>query len=403
MGGYEVRLKDWEDALTRIRDPSREDWEKRTVYMVRGLFFATNSGSHLRGFQENIPLQYRSIPGIYQFTASILSSSTHTGLSRRVQSISLPRHHQDQSTDQPKCKGFALVTLSTTELAERLAEEWPWRRDPSSPKSGAKDNSDIHDAARFGFRVLRKARWDQLKEEYQARRVQLLQQVAESGSRRVALNGAEEGNNEFDEPPPPTIQKRKRSPAPAEPEIPAKPVTTLSSPYPSGCLAFVKNVHLETNKTTLKTLFLRAFPDASSAGAIDYVDYNKGMDSVSDSFAHICTVLMIIQCHLRLATSEHASHLSAYFTENPIIQTTGLDNSGMSAGDKGKPIVVELVAGTREKLYWDKVPEKVRRQAVQKSVSGDATLSGTETVNIDAALEVGEGGQRRRKRKKNGE
>lgn len=30
-----------------------------------------------------------------------------------------------------------------------------------------------------------------------------------------------------------------------------------------------------------------------------------------------------------------------------------------------KPIIVELVEGKKEELYWEKVPEKSRRQAVQ--------------------------------------
>ena len=61
-----------------------------------------------------------------------------------------------------------------------------------------------------------------------------------------------------------------------------------SAPFPPGCLVFVRNVHPETNKTTLKTLFsAHAFgrdssaASSSSAVAIDYVDYNKGMTSVS--------------------------------------------------------------------------------------------------------------------------
>lgn len=34
-GGYEVRLKDWRDALHRARNSAREEWESRMIYMVR--------------------------------------------------------------------------------------------------------------------------------------------------------------------------------------------------------------------------------------------------------------------------------------------------------------------------------------------------------------------------------
>lgn len=65
--------------------------------------------------------------------------------------------------------------------------------------------------------------------------------------------------------------------------------------YPVGCLAFVKHVHPETNKTTLRDLFSVAFagqPSQSGQGTqIDYVDFQKGMDSVSPSVP-LSTVLV---------------------------------------------------------------------------------------------------------------
>lgn len=49
------------------------------------------------------------------------------------------------------------------------------------------------------------------------------------------------------------------------------------APFPPGCLVYVRGVHPETNRTTLKALFAaRGFgPDA-----LDYVDYSKGMGTV---------------------------------------------------------------------------------------------------------------------------
>jgi xRRM domain len=56
--------------------------------------------------------------------------------------------------------------------------------------------------------------------------------------------------------------------------------------YPHGCLAFIKNVHPETNKTTLKELLSAAFRqdgEAATGQEVDYVDYLKGIDSVRPS------------------------------------------------------------------------------------------------------------------------
>lgn len=85
------------------------------------------------------------------------------------------------------------------------------------------------------------------------------------------------------------VGPRKRPASPAKPETlreeSSRVVTTLASPYPLGCLLFVRNVHPETNKTTLKTLFSSGLTAGGAEGGvlpegIDYVDFNKGMDSV---------------------------------------------------------------------------------------------------------------------------
>jgi hypothetical protein len=50
--------------------------------------------------------------------------------------------------------------------------------------------------------------------------------------------------------------------------------------YPVGCLVFVKNLNQDTNKTVLRSLLASAF-STESPDCIDYVDYTKGLDSVS--------------------------------------------------------------------------------------------------------------------------
>ncbi len=230
--------------------------------------------------QESIPLSSRTVPGIFHFASSL---SSHSGTTPDVQNITLPPHHQDRPGDAPRCKGFALVTFSDNETVTRLVDEWPWlpRRTDVSADEG-EGSSAAHEAVKFGFRVLAKARWDELKEEYLAYRQQLLDQVADANNVDASLrtDAAEVGDaqDETDD----VVMEDANSNVRA--------TLDPSAPFPPGCLVFVRNVHPETNKTTLKTLFTtHAFGAASATSTLDYVDYNKGMTSVrASTFTSSC-------------------------------------------------------------------------------------------------------------------
>jgi len=87
---------------------------------------------------------------------------------------------------------------------------------------------------------------------------------------------------------------------------------------------------------------------------------------------HTDVQLTCSQCHLRLTTPRQVKILVEYFAENPVVQLQGLDASGASldsADATSKPITMEVVQGKREEVYWERVPEKVRRQAVQKAIA----------------------------------
>ncbi|THH31922.1 hypothetical protein EUX98_g2290 [Antrodiella citrinella] len=340
VGGYEIRLKEGEDALNRARNSNREIWETSTVYMFVGKHTPT------------VSLDSRNIP--------VLVYDTGTRL-------------------------VIIFDWVNCELANRLVEEWHWQRKSGvdEDKESLDSNTLLHDAHKFGFRVLHKSRWDELKEEYLARRTQLLERVAAKADDEMEVDphkNEEEEEETFS-------HKRKRSPTPpplppplAPPATkPSQSTTTLHSRYPHGCLIFVKNVHPETNKTTLRTLFSRAFPDEQQGVGLDYVDFTKGMNS----------------CYLRLATPTHTTHLLAHFKDTPTTQTHGLDTTG-SSNASINAVVMEVVDGKREELYWEKVPEKVRRQAVEKAVKGLSRGGGE-------AGDGGEGGQRKRQRKRRGE
>ena len=103
-----------------------------------------------------------------------------------------------------------------------------------------------------------------------------------------------------------------------------------------------------------------------------------------------------------MATPKHTETLAAHFTDFATAQTKGLDDEGSPPTQGLKAITVEVVGGTREELYWLKVPEKLRRQAVEKAVKGlhfeDNSLDREQKRTVDGEPDVG--GEQTRKSKK---
>ncbi|KAH9833803.1 uncharacterized protein C8Q71DRAFT_860076 [Rhodofomes roseus] len=351
LGGYEVRRRDWPEALRRIHQLTEDDWAARSVYV------------------ENIPFQYRTTAAIARFIHSLTVSPSSSEPSMPTQHIWLPPHVQDKPGDQPKCKGFALISVSTLAQAENLAHDWPWdvRR---TDLYNVADTAEAQEAVKFGFRVMPRARWDALREEYLAYRQTLLDALAYS---EHETGEAQETN---------TVEEH----APSHATAPSLLTTDLSSPYPQGCLVFVRNVHPETNKTTLRALFSQPFTESGAADAgVDYVDFSKGMDT----------------CYLRLASARHTQLLTAFFAANSKAQNGGLDTTGVapSPGTTLKAVTLEVVEGIREELYWNKVPEKVRRQAVEKATATSTASDQPENVG-EEAFEPAEKKRKRKRRKR---
>jgi len=214
------------------------------------------------------------------------------------------------------------------------------------------------EATRFGFRTLKKADWERLREEYLSCRARLIQEINEyeDAQAEMQIVGKREREEEAVEahiqqhPSNATIQSQPKP-------IPLSP----NAPYPYGCLVFVRNIHPETNKTTLRALFSSMFQHETMGEStlkkdgLDYVDFNKGVDS----------------CYLRLSTPAHADAVVLHFTKQQLIQVNGLNDKGapVDSSSKVKPIALENVTGKREEVYWERVPEKVRKQAVQKTIA----------------------------------
>ena len=189
----------------------------------------------------------------------------------QVQNVTLPPHHLDTSDDQPKPKGFAFVTLLSSQSVETMLRDWPW--------TGRNADSDglstaAHEAAKFGFRTISKARWEGLRDEYLAYRERLLDEVATSDDNAPA-------QTRFFVP--------ETYPVPYVPSTEAQSHALTS--YPTGCLIFVRNVHPETNKTTLRTLLTSAV--GLGKESLDYVDFTKGMDTVSTASSSLIYVFQI--------------------------------------------------------------------------------------------------------------
>ena len=214
-------------------------------------------------------MQFRSVAGIARFIHSLLP--TGKSLSR-IQAVLLPSHYLDKPDDKPKCKGFAFITLSAVEDAEFLLSTWPWSREPSEQVF---ETPALQEALKFGFRMLSKTRYDDLKNEYLTCRTSLVEQTVRG------QNGQ------------PTKPIARADYTPTK----KLPSDDLTPSYPVDCLIFARNIHLETNKTTLKNLFGHAFQTAPfDTNGVDYVDYNKGLDAVS------CLPSSPLQLTLRSAT-----------------------------------------------------------------------------------------------------
>ena len=87
--------------------------------------------------------------------------------------------------------------------------------------------------------------------------------------------------------------------------------------------------------------------------------------------------------------------LAQYFEKKKIriVQAHGLDGKGTpadSVGSSDKSIVVEKVSGRKEALYWERVPEKVCSQAVQKVIK----LSSGDIKPLDDGAMPGQKGKR---------
>ncbi|KAG9119273.1 hypothetical protein FRC07_005771 [Ceratobasidium sp. 392] len=360
-GGYEVRCKTWEGReegwMDKLAGMEEGEWEGRMVYV------------------EHIPPAVRSVWALYHYITALARPYQQLADSQIVQDVFVPTAEPNLAersleTTQ-RFRGQAFVVFSTVEMAQAFAKRWVWN--PSEASRGAaysgrqttgKWTTEDAEAATIssGFRSITKTRWDELKSEYLLHQSRVLKQNSKSERRPPIHNGSQPSSS-----PTTTTQPVPSATPPVthlKPSRAARP-----PPFPPGILVFVRRLHPETNKTTLKTLFGRAFLNGNG-DVIEYLDFQKGIDSA----------------HIRFRTPSNASTFVAHFSSHPLTQRDALDSEGEPC-KKEVAIEAEVVSGVREVNYWEKVPEKVRMAAVSR-----AGLGGVEDGS-------GDRGQRKRQRR----
>lgn len=296
-----------------------------------------------------------------------------------VQSILFPPHHQDSPDAIPKCKGFALVTFSGLSDASHLATHFPYHNrenDISADRDDDDPSAEEREVRKAGFRTLTMEHWETLQAEYVEYRDALLGRIAASSSASAscstaptALISTTPGDNFTDA----SAEARLRHASEALPN------------FPPGCVIFARHVPQDTNKTALRALFSALLADSSTT-ALDYVDYTKGLDAVRLPLCpRQCPMTSRFeQCYLRLTTREYALSLLKQFKLK----------CGKGDAEEDK-IMLEMLDGRREEMYWEGVPDKVRALAVQRAqqaqkvqwVNGDLVLKDEQD---DASMRLGE-------------
>jgi hypothetical protein len=301
-GGYELRRKDWAEATQRFPAFSPEYWGALTIYIVRAPSLIAAPSLYVSP-KENIPILFRSMVGLSKLLHSLLRKdrSLSTGDYRCIQSIYFPPHYQDPPDVIPKCKGFALVTLSESSATSHLLTRFPYHKHANNRRDAPADDDDDAspeelEARKAGFRTLSKERWEALQSEYVEYRDALLRHVAASSApaptpARVSTVPASAVLSPFPNPPTSAVASVGRAKYASTSQPPR--AETPPGYYPPGCVIFVRHIPQDTNKTALRARFSAVLADDDPA-ALDYVDYTKGLDSVRVSLSLSLSLLFYL-------------------------------------------------------------------------------------------------------------
>ncbi|GAA6048772.1 hypothetical protein JCM3770_003959 [Rhodotorula araucariae] len=152
--------------------------------------------------------------------------------------------------------------------------------------------------------------------------------------------------------------RRIRTPSPGL-DLASEAALEVAGAFPAACVLWVRNVHEKSGRTSLKALFgalLETLQEGSGKG-VEYVDYEKGLDS----------------CYLRFSSPTLASLIHDHLTATPSLHLSPTALSPLSAlspssrtaaeSDLRRPLAATLLAGDAERKYWANVPEATRKAA----------------------------------------
>ncbi|KAF8318107.1 hypothetical protein DL93DRAFT_429236 [Clavulina sp. PMI_390] len=344
-GGYSIRRSKI-DVSSIKADESY--WAERTLYV------------------ECLPYSVKTLPQVSSFVNQLvqLADPSPQQPSPLIQSVSFVppppvRNGNENSAGQSatKSQGFAFITMRDLAQHSAFLHDWPWDRNNSTV--GTTSSLTI-DARRLGFRSTSIPEWVRRRDEYLSYQAQL------SGAASRSQLPAPRPPQPDAFPRPSTVNRDSLPPARSQDLHITEEASRDPPAYPLGRLIFVKNVHPETSKTTLKQFLGKALvgfegaPGVVKGKEIDYVDYQKNMDS----------------CHIRLTDPGISQRVGEYFSTQALYQLNGLADTPSLDGDKSsKPVHVEVVTGLKEELYWMKLPEKVRLEALREG-GGSTSDSG---------------------------
>ncbi|KDN49273.1 hypothetical protein RSAG8_01975, partial [Rhizoctonia solani AG-8 WAC10335] len=217
---------------------------------------------------ERVPPSVRSIWALYQFISALASSSEQD--QQAVQDVLLPTAEPSLTTPVQlgRFRGQSFVVFATSELAHAFCKRWCWNPSHGTAatkcaelKAGERWSREAAEEAAgvCGFRSLSKSQWDKLKAQYLEHQARVLKQTP----RRPKADKTPTTNAPNPPAPAPAPQPSETStprPTPRPPPFPP--------PFPPGILVFIKRLHPETNKTTLKILFGRGAPNG-----VEYIDF----------------------------------------------------------------------------------------------------------------------------------
>ncbi|KAK4699881.1 hypothetical protein P7C70_g6373, partial [Phenoliferia sp. Uapishka_3] len=162
-------------------------------------------------------------------------------------------------------------------------------------------------------------------------------------------------------------EKKSKAPSPPGVELDAEEAVDAKGAFPKGCVLWIRNVWDKSTRTTLRSTFTEVLEDLEegSGKGLEFVDYEKGLDT----------------CHLRLTSAHLASLIHCHFTSTPLVFTAqtiltpvSALPSSPSASVNTRPIVSTILESTRERIYWENLPEATRRDA-RKSAAGPAAIA----------------------------